>query len=193
MTSSFFRLGIVCVLFALVIGGYGVWYADVEAKSASVAKLTSQIQASSETEKRISEARESLSDLSGYENTIQNYFVPESGVVAFIDYLESSGRAFGATTTVSSVSKNAGTSPSLSIALTVTGPFSAVMRTTGVIEYAPYALTLGSYTIQQGGKGVWTASLALTVGSSPAASTTVATSTPSITATSSTSAPTPTP
>lgn len=166
---------------ALVVGGaaligYGVWYTTVSAKSTEVAQVQSQITTATESVGRIAAARAALTEIAGDEAKIQGYFVSETGVVAFINTLESLGLSQKAAVTVLSVS--AGSSyahPTLLLSLSIKGTFDAVMRTVGAIEYAPYAISVSTLSVGQDAKSSWHADLGLIVGSVPSAA---ATSTP---------------
>lgn len=155
--------GAVCVT---LITSYGVWYAIVEAKSIAVAHMENQISTKTETANRIASARASLAEISGDEDSLRNYFVPETGVVAFINNLEAQGKTLGATVRVLSVSTSgASTQSSLAFTLTIRGTFDAVMRTVGAIEYAPYNLSISKLSLGQDDKNSWHATLDLLVGS----------------------------
>lgn len=163
----------VCVV-ALI--GYGAWYTSIAAKSAAVTALQDQIDAKTETVSRITTTRATLSEIADDEAVVQSHFVSETGVVAFIDSLETRGRLLGATVSVLSVAAGKTASkPTLAFALSVKGTFDAVMRTVGAIEYAPYAISISSLSIGQEDENSWDATLDLLVGS---VSATVATSTP---------------
>lgn len=166
MRSSFTRLLIASAACFALVTGYGFWYAAVEAKSAAAAYLETQIATKNETAGRIASARASLADISGSEASVQGYFVPETGIVAFINSLEAQGQARGATLDVLSVSTSIVNKRSiLSLSLSVKGSFDAVMRTIGVIEYAPYDLSIPTVSIGQDDKDTWHAELSLLVGS----------------------------
>lgn len=152
--------------------GYGFWYATVEAKSTEVALLENQIATKTATAGHIASARASLADIAGDEASMRSYFVPETGVVAFINSLEGQGKKQGTVVNVLSVSTTVvGARPALSFSLTVNGSFDAVMRMVGMIEYAPYDLSLTSLSVQQDGKSSWRADLNLLVGSSASVAT----------------------
>ena len=175
---SFARLFVALAVCVITIVGYGFWYAAIEAKSAAVAELKNEVTVKNENADRVASARASLAELAGSEALIQGYFVPETGVVAFINNLEARGRKQGATVSVLSVSTGASaakTPLTLSFALMITGSFDAVMRTIGVIEYAPYDLSISVLAITHEGKNGWRANLTILVGSAPAS---VATTTP---------------
>ncbi len=176
MKSPFTHLIVMSLICVAVLAGYGAWYAVIVAKSASVAALQDDIDTKTESVSLMSTARAALSEIADDEATVQSYFVPETGVVAFIDSLEARGRLLGATVDVLSVSAGKTLSkPTLAFALSIEGTFDAVMRTVGAIEYAPYAISVSTFSIGQGEKQRWRASLNLLVGSVAA---TTATSTP---------------
>ncbi|HQT82790.1 MAG: hypothetical protein B7W98_00195 [Parcubacteria group bacterium 20-58-5] len=166
MKSPLFHLIVASVICAVAVIGYGVWYAAIETKSAAVASLESQIATKTEAASRIASARASLAEISGDETTLQGYFVPESGVVSFINTLEELGKAQGAAVSVLSVSTS-GTKarPTLTLALTTKGTFDAVMRTVGAIEYAPYDLSFSTLALGQDTANNWHAAVNLVVGS----------------------------
>ncbi|MFZ3043558.1 MAG: hypothetical protein WA058_00395 [Minisyncoccia bacterium] len=175
--KSFFYIGIAVALCAVSLVGYGMWYGMVSAKSASVATLQNSIAAKIETVNRIAATRASLADIAADEATVQSYFVPESGVVAFINSLETRGAAQKAAIQVLSVTEGGTkTQPALVFLITVKGTFNAVMRTVGSIEYAPYALTVSSFSIAQDDKNVWHADMKILVGSMPTTTATTSSS-----------------
>ena len=168
MKKPFVHLVLALILVILVIVGYGVWYATVSSKSSEVADLQSKISAATNTVSRIAAARSALAEIAGDEAKVQSYFVPESGVVPFINSLEALGVAQKASVSVLSVSSGGpAPHPFLSLSLAVTGTFDAIMRTIGAIEYAPYDISIASLSIGQDAKNGWHASLTLTVGSVP--------------------------
>lgn len=160
------------VLCVVSLIGYGVWYAALAAESASVADMQSKIDAKTATADRAAAVRASLAEISGDEAAVQGYFVPETGIVAFIDSLEAYGRSQKAAVNVLSVSSNTALAhPAFVLALTVQGPFDAVMRTVGSMEYAPYDLSLTGLSLGKDAKNSWHANLTILVGSSLTAAT----------------------
>lgn len=178
MKSTFFHLVLASSVCAIVVIGYGFWYAAVDAKSVAVATLENQIAAKTTTAKRVASSRASLTDIAGDEATIRNYFVSEAGVVAFIDALQARGKAQGAIVDVLSVSSAgaATTEKSLVLSLAVSGTFSAVMNTVGAIEYAPYDITVSELSVTKTKDG-WHAALRILVGSVSATQAATSTST----------------
>jgi hypothetical protein len=174
MKSPVFHLIVAFVVAIAAIVGYGFWYNAVSAKSSDVASLQSQISSQAEAVNNIVSTREALTEIAGDEASMQNYFVPGSSMVTFIDGLEAQGRTQGTTVSVLSVSTGStSVQPTFTLALTIKGTFDAVMRTVGAIEYSPYDLSISEFSMRQEGKNVWHADLNLLVGSSV-----IATSTP---------------
>lgn len=168
MKSPFSHLVTISVLCIVAFIGYGVLYAALSAKSASVAALENSIATKTETVKRIAATRATLAGIATDETVIQNYFVPETGVVSFIDALETHGKEQGALVSVLSVSKSGATEqPALTLAVTIKGTFDAVMRTAGAIEFMPYDLVITSFEVSQDAKDAWHADMKLLVGSLP--------------------------
>lgn len=157
---------IVPAICVLAIVGYSMWYIAVEHKSAVVAGLQNRINEKKNTASRIASARTALSEITGNEEVIQNYFVKEEGVVAFIDDIETRGRLQKASVSVLSVKKESATSRlALAFTISINGTFDSVMRTIGAIEYAPYDITIESLSVGQDDKNVWHAEAKLLVGS----------------------------
>lgn len=153
--------------------GYLMWYGTVSQKSAEVASLQAEITSASETVSRIASTKAALARLATDEAKVQSYFVSEAGVVAFINALQALGTAQQSTLSVTSVSAG-GTKarPALTFDLAIDGPFDAVMRTVGAVEYAPYAITVTGLAVRQDATSTWHADLGLSVGSVPATATT---------------------
>ena len=169
MKSPFTHLIFSIIACVAALTGYGFWYTVIAAKSIAVTVLQNQIDAKTEMVNRLSTARTTLAELTSDETAIQSYFIPETGVVAFIDDIEARGHSLGTTVNVLSVSTGgAAQQPTISFTLSIKGSFDAVMRTVGAIEYAPYALSIGMLSIGQDPKNGWRADLTLHVGSLPA-------------------------
>ena len=168
MKTNLIHLCIAITVLAAALVAYGFWYAAIAAESAAVANLESQIEAKLETASRIASARVALAEISGNEATVRSYFVSEKDVVTFIDDLEARARTQKASVTVLSVSTaSENVHPVLTMTLRVAGTFEAVMRTVGLIEYAPYYLRVGSLSLGLDAKSEWHADLSIVVGSMP--------------------------
>lgn len=173
MKSSLIQFILALVVCATTIAGYWFWYATIANKSVAVADLQSQIDAKTKTANRITTTRAALAEISGDESGVQNYFVSETGVVAFINGLEDLGHSLGATVSVLSVSAGGvPIQPTFELALSVKGTFDAVVRTIGAIEYLPYDISMSTLSVGQDAKNNWSANLKLAVGSSITSATT---------------------
>lgn len=153
-------------IFIAALAGYAVWYHAVLLKKDAAANLDQRIAAQTEEASRINFARTELSEIASDEQLVSGYFLPEDGVVSFIDMLEASARANGATLNVRSVSASVpGADQKLSFSLIVSGSFNAVARAIGAIEYLPYDLSISSLALTSEGKGTWRAQVGIAVGS----------------------------
>lgn len=160
------HLAFAVALLALAFIGYGLWYAKVAAESAVAAILTTEIEIKTEAATRAGAVLAALAKLQVNEAAIEGYLISEDNIVAFLEGLERAGASLGAHTRVVSVGVSQGESGVLAAALSVEGSFDAVMRTIGIIEYAPYAITLATIALQRPlESAVWVASVGLSVGS----------------------------
>jgi hypothetical protein len=99
------------------------------------------------------------------EQALRAYFVSTSDVVSFLEELQSTGKAFGTTVEVVSVSSTGeGKAAHLSIALKIDGSFDGVVRTLGSLEYSPRDIVVNDAALGISGKAHWTATAAITVG-----------------------------
>ena len=162
LTSSLLFAGVCAPLFSL---GYFLWYSIISAKSNSVANLQNQIDTQTEAVSRAASARAAVAEIQSDENAVHDYFVPETGVVSFINNLETLGQSQGTDVSVLSVSAGTGALPTLTFSLTVKGTFDAVMHTVGAIEYSPYDLSISEFSLTQDVGNGWQANLGLVVGS----------------------------
>ncbi len=173
MKSHLFHLIAVFLLGTIILVGYGFWYAAIANKSSAVVDLQNQIASKKEIMNRAASARAALAKIAGAKDAMQSFFIPETGVVAFIDGLEAQGKSLGTVVSVLSVSTGStGTQPTFILSLTIRGSFNAVMRTVGVIEYAPYDLSVSEFSLTQDDKKNWRAALNFSVGSVHAATST---------------------
>ena len=163
MKSTRTHLIIVVVIAALAVGGHVFWYNIILAKSAEVSNLQGEIGQASQVVTRIASDRALLEQASSSQSEVQNYFVSNNNIVPFINSLQNTGSSLGSTVTVLSVSSTGRGQTSIALALTITGSFDAVMRTVGAIEYAPYAITMTSLTMQKSPNTGWTASVNFSV------------------------------
>lgn len=169
--KPFTQLSIALVVLAAALSAYGSAYLLVSRSSATAAELRSQVDARSAAAARIAIARSALTELAEDEATVRGYFVSEERVVQFISDLEARGRATGASVEVLSVSAGQGAtvSQNLTLALSITGGFSSVLRALGAIEYAPYHISVASLSLRKGLESGWRADVRLDVGAAPSA------------------------
>jgi hypothetical protein len=151
------------VLVALIaFGGVGYWYYTITLMSTRLVKAEEELRSS---KIQMPGALTDASRLAADEATIEQYFVGEDNVPAFINVLESRVRARGATISIASVSKSGtGLETALALAVTVTGTFEQVMQTVGAIEHLPYATKLTSVNIVRDPAVKWRADVKLSVG-----------------------------
>jgi hypothetical protein len=180
MKSPYLHLIIWLAICGATFVGYGFWYTAVANKSSAVANLQNQIDTQTQTSARVAAARTALADISGDESLVQNYFVAETGVVPFIDTLQSLAQAQTATLKVLSVSTDGSAAQSnlvLLLTISIDGTFDSVMRSVGAVEYAPYDITVSQLSVTKDDKNAWHADLELIVGSVPVSQ---ASSTPNV-------------
>lgn len=169
LSSPFIQVSVAAVIFLAAVVACGIWYNALASESARVAGIQGRIEDAQQTAKRIAAARAALSQIAGDEASVRAYFVSDANIVNFIDDLQTRGQTLGADVTVLSVSAaNAGTHPALDLSVSVKGPFDAVMRTIGAIEYAPYDVVMGAVSVNQQPQNGWLASVSFVVGSAPA-------------------------
>lgn len=168
MKSSLTHFIFALALCAGSAAGLWFWYTTIAEKSVEATILQGQINAKSGAISRITTARTVFAEIANDEVAVQSYFVPETGVVAFIDMLEGRGRVLGTTVSVLSVSTGGDpVHPTLELSLSIKGSFDAVMRTVGSIEYAPYAISISSLLVGKDVKDSWLANLKMRAASAP--------------------------
>ncbi len=154
------------VFCVIVFAGFYAWYMSIVDMSASVAKIQDQIDAKTATASRVASVQAALAEIADSEASVQSYFVPEDGIVPFIDSLGAYGKSQKTHVNILSVSSGSvGTHSVFTLALAIEGPFDATMRTIGLIEYAPYDLTISGLSLEQVDKNSWHANLTMLVGS----------------------------
>ncbi len=151
---------IVSVLIALsAIGGYVFWYDLMQGLRTETAQLETDILAKEGERIRAASARTAEDDLLAQENFIASHLVKTDDIVLFLETIEGTGKAFGATVQVASVSgEGKASNGKISLSLSITGTFDAVMRTLGAIENGPYANMVSDLTLDTPDKGeTWSA------------------------------------
>jgi hypothetical protein len=154
---------------ALTISAYAAWYSVVGKASAEAAALQSEIEARGAAGTRAASARKILDELSVQESSVYGHLVSRADVVSFLETVEATGRQLGTKVEVISVSDASGAENQISLALRISGPFDAVVRTIGALEYQKYATTLTNLSLESQGAsvGTWTAAVNLNVGTMP--------------------------
>ncbi len=153
-----------------ISGGYLWWNARLQKITDSTIALTQQISDARIKLSRTESEHAEINRLTNDEATIYSHLVADSSVVSFLSTLEKSGTVFGAQVLIASVSLESNTKrPMLGISVKVTGSFNAVMRAVGVIENAPYYVTVNALTVKNKissnkKKSYWTATFKLNAG-----------------------------
>lgn len=175
--------GIAGGLFFLTLSAYGAWYQRVGKESADVGMVQQQIEQKKESDARAQAAKTELDRALSNEVAIKGYFVDTNNLVNYLGSLQSLGQKFGATVVVDSVSSQpANPHTLLALALHISGPFDAVERTLGAIEYEPYDTVVTNLTLDTpggsaGAAAIWTAAVTLRVGTADTAGSATASST----------------
>jgi hypothetical protein len=139
MKSSFGALVVALLILAGSGAVLGAAYLYVVSESATAAELAAKLSDKKAESKRVGAIAAAREELKGDEALINNYFISESNIVSFLTNLQNRGSALGSTVTIGSVGGDKAKTL-LTIALSIAGPFDAVMRTLGSIEYAPYSV-----------------------------------------------------
>jgi len=182
--SIFIQFGIAFVALLVAGGGWMWWSAHITAMHTHVEALSTSIQEKQMILARAATTRAELASLTSDKITINSYFVSESDIVTFLNVLEATGRASGATVSIVSVAPHKDTKyPMLNVSTKIVGSFDAVLRTVGAIENIPYyvitkslSLSTSKTPVSGTNKGPWSAELILSVGYT--SSTTNSTTTP---------------
>jgi hypothetical protein len=164
MKSPYLHLVIWVLICVAAIAGYWTWYNSVATESVEAANLQTQTVNAAD----LVADRTTLAELSGDQTTVEGYFVPETGMVSFVTYLQGLAQAESANMKVLSVSTSGTIEQSnfeFVLSINITGTFDSVMRTIGAVEYAPYDLTVSNLSMTQSARNEWQANLELNVGS----------------------------
>ena len=136
------------ILLVLIVIGYGFWYSIVTAESVQAGSLLTKIADQTDATAKIAQAKSQLIQLSTQEATVDQYFVETNDLVPFLEQLQASGKFLGTNVQVASVSAAPGDPyGNLSLSLSITGSFDAVVRTIGSIEYEPFNIKITSLSL----------------------------------------------
>lgn len=165
MKSPVSQLVVALSIFVIFATGYGAAQYMLSRENVRLADLQSQTAVMTGSISSASAARTILVDIAGDEENVQSYFVPENDVVPFINNLESSGVG-SATVTVKSVSPGTDNKQAtLLVTLGLAGSFDEIMRTIGVLEHLPYAITISTLSVRKDDtEAMWRADVGLVVG-----------------------------
>lgn len=165
MKPSIIQLGISILIAAAALGGYVFWYGYVRGLDASSAALAGEIAAKDRERAHAVSARSAEAELAAQEALVASHIVASADIVSFLERLENTGKQFGATVHVASVSDQAKASEgTIALSLSVAGSFDAVMRTIGAIEEGPYAVTVQDLSLDTPDGSQWSATGVFVVG-----------------------------
>jgi hypothetical protein len=83
-----------------------------------------------------------ISEIKLIQESMNNYFVDSDKIDVFVDYLEEIGSGFSSKVSVKSIEASQKTKDIISIKLSITGSFGAVMRTISFLENIPYQINI---------------------------------------------------
>lgn len=143
----------------LLVGGSVYALHIVKQLSSESAALRSEIAAKDAERARSTSVRSGETELVATESYVASHFLKTEDIVSFLEELESTGTTFGAEVNVASLSgDDSASSGRISLSLSITGSFDAVMRTLGAIEHGSYANMVKDITMDTGGgDGTWSA------------------------------------
>lgn len=174
------------LLLVAVATAYGFWYSIVTTESTNAGDLATKITQQSDATSKIAAAKSELVQLNNQEAAVDQYFVETNDLVPFLEQLQSIGKFLGTKVQVASVSATPGDPyGTLTLSVSVTGTFDAVLRTIGSIEYQPFNITISSlsFTMPTAPGGTassspqWTAAAIFSIGAKTGGHTVIASST----------------
>lgn len=83
-----------------------------------------------------------ITEINLIRESINNYFVDSNKIDVFVDYLEEMGSGFSSKVSVKSIETSQKVKDIISIKLSITGSFGAVMRTISFLENIPYQINI---------------------------------------------------
>ena len=172
--SPHFHIAAAALLLVVVLGAYVSWFRQVRERAAEAAHISQELRTLGDASGRASLIRRTLEEIEQQEALVYRHFVGSDTIVTYLEEVEATTVSLGSAVEVVSV----GNAPmrkdqpaQLQMALRITGPFDAVMRTLGAIEYQAYDTTLSSVTLDTPSAGGtrWTAAATFLVGMPPQA------------------------
>lgn len=160
------HLAIAIGLLAAAVAGYAFVYLKVKDINERVARTEMEIWTKEAELANIRDAQNALATLTESEARIKGYFVPVRDAVGFLEEVGSTGSRFGADVSVLGVTDKFSEDGRglLTLSIQVQGSFSAIMRTVGTLEFAPYDIVLTDLSLDEVGSGAWNASATYEVG-----------------------------
>lgn len=168
MKPIYLHLTIAVLLFAGAVALYAFAYLHIEGIGARIVAAEQEIHNKNAEVANIRDAQSALAALTESEARIKGYFVPEGEVVAFLEEVGRTGDTLGADVAVVGVTERSTESgrTMLDLSVQATGPFSSVMRALGMLEFAPYDITLTNLSMNaaESAESSWSAAASFDVG-----------------------------
>ncbi len=165
------NFSIVLILTLVVVGVYVAWYITLQKQGREVATLLSDIARIEQENVSFEETKGLAEALAEDETALAEYFVAPDDIVQFLETLEGTGDTLGSSVEVVSVTGSAGGDATrATLSLSITGSFSAVMRTLGAFEYGPTDMRLVALTLDgttREGVSLWRAASTFSVALMP--------------------------
>ena len=158
--TPYIHAGVAVVLTLVLALAYWFLLSHTRSLASQARSLSAQIASASGTQPSGSTVRDMRTALEADEAFLAERFVPEGGIVDFLETLEAAGEREGAVVQVVSVSD--AENGRIEIALSLDGSFSSVMAAAGTIEHGPYASATKSLTLEAV-EGGWSAKYLLIV------------------------------
>lgn len=169
MKPHLVQLGVAIAVALAALAGYTLWYGAVKQLDADAASVATEIAAKDAARARTVSARSAEAGLAEQEAFVAGHLVAPADIVPFLERLEKAGKEFGASVHIASVSDQAAASDGrLSLSLSVTGSFDAVMRTLGAIEQGTYAIAINDLSLNTSDQATWSATGLFVVGTASA-------------------------
>jgi hypothetical protein len=170
MSKPLIHLVIAGVLLVAALGAYIGWYLVVSAAKNDAATATASVAAIEKQDAAVAAAKDELALVVADEEAVRAYVLAPEDIVGFLEGLEATGKSLGSVVEVASVDPDP--NGTITVAIHLSGPFGAVMRTLGAIEYAPRDIRLKSLTLDTAPSQdvpAWSAAATFVVASTPAA------------------------
>lgn len=145
--ATFLPIIVSALLLGLIGVGNWFWYQEITRVRSESATLAADITTAFSEHEQGARVRSLETELAESEAFIAAHIVKDADIVSFLGYVEGTGRPAGALVEVASVS-DIDAEGRILVSLTITGNFDALMRTLGMLEHGPYALSVKSATME---------------------------------------------